>query len=134
MIEAVIATAIVVMVSGSLYLGAISLLKLEAASKVAIEANALGIQKLEDIVAGGFENIISTNFVPLQTQTTQIYFANTSVDIIRQATVTGHAADKSVTTDLTTSAYLEVRVDISYPSVFSNHILSNTYSTLVINQ
>ena len=132
LIETIIATGLVALVAGSLYAGGIGLLKLSAINKLTIEARALGVQKLEEIVAGGFNNMLSDEFTPLQTQTNFLSYVNTYNTVIRRATVIGHAMDRSVVASLSDSDYLEVHVEVMYQSPFSGVVMTNRFSTLVV--
>lgn len=132
LVEAMIAIAIVAIVASALYTGGINLLKLSVANKMAIESKSLGIQKLEEIVSSGFENIAAGGLTALDTQTNRILFASTYYEVVRSSRVIGHAADTSVESNLMDSAYLEVHVKSSYESLFSKAIITNSFCTLVI--
>ncbi|MEI6085027.1 MAG: hypothetical protein WCS70_12085 [Verrucomicrobiota bacterium] len=94
---------------------------------VSTEARNLGIQKLEEIAAGGFNNIVlQTPFAP-QTNLIQ----NIDPVVIRTVDIVGHATNLTVVSDLVTASYLEIHVNVVFQSPVSKRRMTNTFSTIV---
>ena len=87
----------------------------------------MGIQKLEEVAAVGFDNIVNTN----PATKTETNLLADKYPVVRQVEVTGHTTNRTVEPILTNSAYLEVHVLVAYYSPFSGRTVTDSYSTIV---
>ena len=125
LIEVVIAMGLLAVVIAGLYACGLTVMKMRLYNSISSESRALGIQKLEEVAANGFDNIIQQ--VPFNPQTN--YLAD-KYPVVRQVEVTGHTTNRMVT-NLADSAYLEVHVHVAYYSPLSGRAITDCYSTIV---
>ena len=126
LIEVVIAMALLAVVIVGSYACGITVIKMRLYNSITSESRALGIQKLEEVAAVGFDNIVQQ--VPYAPQTNNLAG---KYPVVRKVEVNGHTANRTVEPILTNSAYLEVHVLMSYYSPFSYRAITDSYSTLV---
>ena len=127
LIEVVIAMGLLAVVIAGLYACGLTVMKMRLYNSITSESRALGIQKLEEVAAVGFDNIVKTNPA---TKTETNYLADKYL-VVRQVEVTGHTTNRTVEPILTNSAYLEVHALVSYYSPFSCRAVTDSYSTIV---
>ena len=127
LIEVVIAMAFLAVVMAGSYACGLTVIKMRLYNSITVESRALGIQKLEEVAAVGFDNIVQINPA---TKTETNYLAD-KYPVVRKVEVNGHTANRTVEPILTNSAYLEVHVLMSYYSPFSCRIITDSYSTIV---
>ncbi|MCG3146579.1 MAG: hypothetical protein PCFJNLEI_00010 [Verrucomicrobiae bacterium] len=127
LLEVSMAFAILALLSGVVISTGVMLMRKARYNMVSAEARNLGIQKLEEIAAGGFNNIVlQTPFAP-QTNLIQ----NVDPVVIRTVDVIGHATNLVEVADLMTASYLEIHVNVEFQSPVSKRRLTNTFSTIV---
>jgi len=127
LVEVSMAFALLAMLAGVIFSTGTLLIRKVRYNMVSSEARNLGIQKLEEIAAGGFNNIVlQTPFAP-QTNLIQ----NIDPIVIRTVDVIGHATNLTQVTDLMTASYLELHVNVIFQSPAGKQRITNTFSTIV---
>lgn len=126
LIEVMIASVMLALVSGGLYACGIQAYKMSRLNLLSTQARGLGVQKIEELVGGGFETIALQ--APYEVQTN---FIQDAYQVVRSVEISGHNADGSPVSNLAHSAYLEVHVHIEYNEPRSGRLLTDTYSTIV---
>ena len=126
LVEVVIAMGLLAIVIAGLYAGSRAVTRMRLYNMITSEARALGIQKMEEVTAIGFDNIVMS--VPFVVQTN--YIGNT-YPVERYVQVIGHTTNLTVETNLANSAYLEIHVEVSCFSAFSGRQVTNVYSSIV---
>ena len=124
--EALIATALVVIAAVGIYSAGLMVRRLVAFNGACLESRALAVQQLEEISARGLDGVmVQAPYAPLTNR-----LAN-GLEAVRHVTVIGHAADRSVNSNLAQCAYAEIHVDVVFYSAFTKDAVSNRFSTLV---
>jgi len=124
--EAMIASAIVALTTGGLFAAGIMLMKMSAYNRLSIEAQGWALSRIEEITGQGFDNIILQAPYPVQTN-----YVRNKYSVVHEVEIIGHAADKSVVSNLADSVYLEIHVDAHFISPFNWITNTVTLSTLV---
>lgn len=125
-VEVMMSSLILVLVTGGLYASGTHALKMSQMNLLTTQARALGVQKLEEIAGLGIENILVQMPYTVQVNTIQdAYQVTRSVEIV------GHEADGSLVTNVLDSVYLELHVHVQYQYPRSTQLITNTYSTIV---
>ena len=127
LVEVVIAMGLLAVVIAGLYACGLTVMKMRLYNSITSESRDLGIQKLEEVAAVGFDNIVKTN----PATKTETNLLADKYPVVRQVDFTGHTKNRTVEPILTNSAYLEVHVLVSYYSPFSGRAVTDSYSTIV---
>lgn len=126
LVEAVIATALLALVAGGLYAGGIMSRKLAVYNGLSVEAKGLAVEKLEEIVSGGVQDIVV--LAPYGAQTNVVRQGR---EIVRTIDVVGHDAYGGVDSNLAGSAYVELHVHSTFTSPISGRSVTNSLTTIV---
>ena|GEM_PF-6216686 len=121
-----VASLILVAVAAGLYLTGLNSLKMAHANSLVMQARGLGVQKLEEVHADGYDTVLL--MVPYDPVTNTLMGA---YEVVRNVEIVGHAVAGNVVGDLNSAAYLELRVMVDYPIPRSSRRLTNTYATII---
>jgi Tfp pilus assembly protein PilV len=128
LVEVVIAMALITMVIGGLYAVGLKSIRFTEHNRLATEARGMAKERLEDIIAVGMANLANTSCT-LTNRSTNL--TSRGDVVVRQPRVAWHAADGSVT-NLSAAVYAEAHVDVSFRSQLSIGIVTDTYSSIVV--
>lgn len=127
MIEVMVASMVVLIAGGGIFWVGIETARIGQTNRLATQARGLAIQRLEEVCASGIEDVITVNGqYAVYTNEVQGPY-----EVIRTVEVVGHAADKSVASNLADSVYLEIHVDVTYNIPGKATLRSDTYSMIV---
>ncbi len=124
--EAVVASGVVLMLTGGLVATGTMLMKMSLHNRLSIEAQGFALSRIEEITGQPMDTIIIQT--PYASQTN---YVQDKYPVIREVEIIGHAADKSVETNLADSAYLEIHVEARFRSPFRGRTNTVVFSTLV---
>jgi type II secretory pathway pseudopilin PulG len=125
-IENMIASLILVAVAAGLYLTGLNSLKMAHTNSLVTQARGLGVQKLEEVHADGYDTVLL--IAPYDPVTNTLMGA---YEVVRNVEIVGHAVAGTVVGDLNSAAYLELRVVVDYPLPRSSRRLTNMYATII---
>jgi len=128
LVEVMIASVTLVIVSGGLYFGATQAIQLTRMTLLCTQARSLGVQRMEELVSLGKDGIIAQqqNFV------TQTNWVQGPYMVVRNVDIVGHAQNRSVVSNLADALYLEVHVDMTYKHPRATNWVTDSFSTLVM--
>lgn len=126
LVEVMVALALFGILATGLYATGLLTMRITAFNRVALEARALGIQMLEEIASEGRVNIAMQ--APYSEVTNRLLYGE---EVVRGAVIIGHAGDRSVATNLASSAYVECHIYARYLSPLTRSHVTNWFSTLV---
>jgi len=132
LVEVCISVGLLAMLSAGLYGVSIMAMKLVHYNMVMSEARALGVQKIEEIVAGGLDDVAMQ--APYDAQVDYILASPSrpqQFPVHRSVTVIGHNQDGSVVSNLADSAYIEVNVDVTCKNPLNNRPKSSRFTAIV---
>ena len=132
LVEVVIASALLTLMAGGMYAGAIMAMRLIRFNAVSTEARALASQKLDETVALGFDGVVLGTPFPAQTnRILHTPLKTDGIDVVREIAVIGHTEDHHIATNLASSSYLECHVDVTYVSPLNKRTRTDSISTLI---
>src|SRR5262245_34631389 len=109
--EVMVAVSLVLLLASGLYAAGLMVMRMTNFNRVAIEARALGLQELEELAPRGKQDLLL--LMPISARTN---FLQHGESVERTATITGHDSALATTTNLSSAAYLELRIDARYVS------------------
>ncbi len=126
LVEVMVALALVLLLAFGLYGTGLMVMRMTHFNRVSIEARALGVQMLEDLASRSKTDVLLQ--VPFAIYTNYLMRGE---EVVRTVRVTGHNSALATVTNLASSAYMEVRVDVRYVSPLTRSPVTNIFSTIV---
>ncbi len=127
LVEVMIAMFLLAIVAGGLYAVGIKSRQLAEQNRLATEARALAKERLEEIIALGFEGLTRPTCTLWHTDTN---YSAQGHRIVRQPTAIWHAADGSIASP-TNASYVEAHVAVRYLLPLTSKQQVDSYSTIV---
>jgi len=127
LIEVVIGMALAVLLCLGLISVSLKTQHFSEYSRLATEARSLAKERMEDIMAAGFDTLKNPSYSLLLPDTNT---SSLGYPIVRDTHVVWHMGDGSITS-AETGTYAEVHVDVSYMSPLTGRGATNTYSMIV---
>jgi type II secretory pathway pseudopilin PulG len=127
LIEVCVAMVITTLMSLGLYAVGLQARKFAEHNRLATEARSLAKERLEEMIAAGMPNLAKPTCALTATDTNMSSLGYT---LVRQPRIAWHAADGSVVA-VSSAAYAELHVDVTYDSPMLKGQMTDTYSTLV---
>jgi len=127
LVEVSIAMGLVCLLCAGLYSAGIMIRRIGEKNRLATEARSLAKERIEEMIAYGFENITKPSCQLLETNT---LISARGYRITRTPHVIWHTADTRITTR-DAADYAEVHVDVAFISPVSKHSISDRFSTLI---